>query len=301
MASSSFDLRPYLQRQALRVNLVLDRWLDASDAAPRIVQAMRHSLMAGGKRMRPVLCLAAAEAVGEANETALLTVAAALEMVHTYSLIHDDLPAMDDDDRRRGQPTCHVRFDEATAILAGDALLTLAFEILSAPDTENGVDPRRWLQVIAELASAAGHRGMIEGQMRDMAAEKRQLTLPELEALHRLKTGAMIRAAVRTGAILADADAARLETLDRYARCIGLAFQVTDDILDVEGDPQLLGKAVGSDQRHHKSTYPSLLGLDESKRRAAGLVDNALQALDKFDNRAMPLRALARYILNRRR
>ena len=230
-----------------------------------------------------------------------MATACALEMVHTYSLIHDDLPAMDDDDTRRGRPTCHVAFDEATAILAGDALLTLAFEVLSTPKAAAGVAPSVWCQVVHTLALAAGHRGMIEGQMRDMAAENALLDRDGLEAMHRLKTGAMIQAAVRMGAMLAGARKEALLGLDRYASCVGLAFQVADDILNVEGDPALLGKAVGTDAAHRKSTYPSVIGLDASRHLAGRLVAEALQAIETFDNTAEPLRAIARFVIDRKR
>ncbi len=301
MQEPAFDLTTYLGRQRPRVDQALDAFLACPDPEPRIVAAMRHSLMAGGKRLRPVLCLAAAEAVGSAPERPLMAAACALEMVHTYSLIHDDLPAMDDDDTRRGRPTCHVAFDEATAILAGDALLTLAFEVLSAPQSAAGVDCDRWRCVVHELALAAGHRGMIEGQMRDIRAEHRTLDRVALEAMHRLKTGAMIRAAVRMGAILAGAEAPVLAALDDYAGHIGLAFQVADDLLNVKGDPTRMGKAAGTDAARGKSTYPSLLGLAASRELAADLVERALQALSTFGTTADPLRAIARYTIHRNR
>jgi geranylgeranyl diphosphate synthase type II len=296
-----FELKPYLEKQTARIDQALEAFLFHCGPEARIVAAMRHCLMAGGKRLRPVLCLAAAEAVGPAPPIPLMAAACALEMVHTYSLIHDDLPAMDDDEIRRGRPTCHVAFDEATAILAGDALLTLAFEILSAPEQIEGIAFEPWRQVVHELALAAGHRGMIEGQMRDMAAENRVLDRQGLEAMHRLKTGAMIRAAVRMGAIVAGAPAEALARLDDYARHVGLAFQVTDDILNVKGDPALMGKATGTDAARGKNTYPSLLGLAASGDLAARMVNQALQALASFVNTAEPLRAIARYVIDRKR
>jgi geranylgeranyl diphosphate synthase type II len=297
-----FNLKIYLAEQQRRIDKALEACLDHAEPEPRIVAAMRHSLMAGGKRLRPVLCLAAAEAVGNpVSRGPLMAAACALEMVHTYSLIHDDLPAMDDDAVRRGRPTCHVAFDEATAILAGDALLTLAFEVLSAPEAAAGMAPERWRPVVHELARAAGHRGMIEGQMRDIIAENTVLTLDALEALHRLKTGALIRAAVRMGALLAGASETALDALDAYARHLGLAFQVADDILNVKGDPDLMGKAAGTDAARGKNTYPALLGLEASEALAVRLKNRALQALLSFGTTAEPLRAIAAYAVGRKR
>lgn len=297
-----FDMKLYLAEQRVRIDRGLEACLAHSGPEPRIVAAMRHSLMAGGKRLRPVLCLAAAEAVASpVPARPLMAAACALEMVHTYSLIHDDLPAMDDDATRRGRPTCHVAFDEATAILAGDALLTLAFEVISAPAAVAGVDGERWRRTVHELARAAGHRGMIEGQMRDMVAENTVLTIEALETLHQLKTGALIRAAVRMGAILAGAGETVLGHLDAYARHLGLAFQVADDILNVKGDPALMGKAAGTDAARGKNTYPSLIGLAASEALALQLKDRALQALASFGTTAEPLRAIAGYAVGRRR
>jgi geranylgeranyl diphosphate synthase type II len=261
---------------------------------------MRHSLMAGGKRLRPILCIAGAEAVGGKAEVTL-PAACALEMIHTYSLIHDDLPAMDDDELRRGLPTCHVAFDEATAILAGDALLTSAFELLTTHQNSDAPPPRVQLAVSFGIAAAAGCQGMIEGQMRDIEAENERLDLEALERLHMMKTGALIKAAVVSGAMLGCASTVQQERLETYARCIGLAFQVKDDILNVEGDPALLGKGVGTDADRHKSTYPSLMGLEASKALAQQLIDQAMEALDDLDHRADPLRAIASYIIQRQR
>ncbi len=296
-----FDLKQYLADSAARIDGALENYLQTPQPKARIVEAMAHSLLGGGKRLRPILCRAAAQAVGSAPDEALTAAACALEMVHTYSLIHDDLPAMDDDCTRRGRPTCHVAFDEATAILAGDALLTLAFEILSRPEAVRGVEAEVWRQIVFELAAAAGHGGMIEGQMRDMQAEKAPPSLEGLEAMHRLKTGAIIRAAVSIGARLAGASPGDLDHLDRYAACLGLAFQVADDILNVTGDPVLMGKAVGTDAARGKLTYPALLGLESAREMARGLVAQALQAIEIFDNRAKPLRAIARYVIERNR
>jgi geranylgeranyl diphosphate synthase, type II len=294
-----FDLKTYLRLKQEQVNDGLLRLLPPA-ASGRIADAMRYSVTAGGKRLRPVLCLAAAEAVGGRAEDAL-PAAVALELIHTYSLIHDDLPAMDDDGLRRGKPTCHVAFDEATAILAGDALLTLAFQLLATPQGPPGVPADGRLRVIHVLAVAAGHAGMIGGQMADIAAEGNPITLSELERLHLLKTGALITAAIESGAILGGGTAEQIRHLNRYARNIGLAFQITDDILNVEGDPAVLGKAVGTDQKKNKSTYPALLGLEASRRLAAQRVKESLQALEYFDKKVIPLRALAHYVIERQR
>jgi len=282
------DLKAYLNDKNSRINAGLQNFIKENT---RIAEAMRYSLMAGGKRIRPVLCIAAAETVG-GSEADVMPIACAIEMIHTYSLIHDDLPAMDNDDLRRGKPTCHVAFNEAAAILAGDALLTLAFEILAKHHSG---------QIIAIIAAAAGYKGMIEGQMRDIEAEGKLLSLEELEQLHRCKTGALIEASVISGAIFAGADSKQIESLRNYAGHIGLAFQVADDILNVEGDPALLGKAVGTDESRKKSTYPALMGLVESKAFAKTLIEKAIESLNIFDVRAEPLRDIARYIIERKR
>ncbi len=295
-----FDLKIYLATQRQKVNRALEATLKTNKNSPRIVKAMHYSLMAGGKRLRPILCLAAAEAVGGDSENAIQA-ACALEMIHTYSLIHDDLPAMDNDELRRGKPTCHVAFDEATAILAGDGLLTLAFEILANAGSISADSVRPWLKVIKLVSAGAGYKGMIEGQMRDISSENTKLAHPVLETMHTLKTGALIEAAICAGAILGGGMSGQLDKLKIYARHIGLAFQVTDDILNVEGDPELLGKAVGTDQDRCKNTYPALLGLAASKTYALELIDKSLQALEYFDDKAEPLREIARYIIARNR
>jgi geranylgeranyl diphosphate synthase type II len=262
---------------------------------------MTYSVMAGGKRLRPILCITAAETVGGGRD-AVLPLACALELIHTYSLIHDDLPAMDDDELRRGNPTCHIQFDEATAILAGDALLTLAFEILATAGTRCASDDQhRWLAAMARVASAAGFRGMIEGQMRDMDFEGTVISESDLENLHRLKTGRMIEVSVDSGALVSGASTHQRQALHTYAQNIGLAFQVADDILNVNGDPQRLGKATGTDQARGKNTYPSMLGLAGAETFAGQLVNNAMKALDPFGNAADSLRAIARYVIERNR
>ena len=295
-----FDLNAYLVEKIKRINAALQSILKTSEQPERLLEAMTYSLMAGGKRFRSVLCGAAAEAVG-GDLADVMPAACALEMVHTYSLIHDDLPAMDDDAMRRGQPTCHKAFDEATAILAGDALLTLAFQTLSSINTGSEQQVTKWLRVIQLISHAAGYCGMIQGQMLDMNSEGSRLTLNELKSMHRLKTGALIEVSLRCGAELVGANFNQIQILENYARQIGLAFQVTDDILNVEGDPAIMGKAVGTDKLRHKSTYPSLLGLEQSKRFARELIENALQSLESFDQKAEPLRAIARYIVERKR
>ncbi len=295
---NSFDLDAYLSSKRRQINAALDALLH--HGTRKIVKAMRHSLMAGGKRLRPILCLAAVEAVGGDSRNAMGT-ACAIEMIHTYSLIHDDLPAMDDDELRRGQPTCHAAFDEATAILAGDALLTLAFEILSSAASIRENQAPVLIHVIHTLSAAAGYQGMIEGQMQDMAAEGESLALEDLEKMHALKTGALIEASVTAGAILGKGNDVQVRQLKAYAKNVGLAFQVTDDILNVEGDPEIMGKNVGSDQLHLKSTYPLVLGLGPSKKFAKKLVNNALIALENFDTKAHPLRAIANYIIDRKK
>jgi len=297
---NNFDLNSYLLKKRKQINAALINFLNCNSNSSLISRAMEHSLMAGGKRIRPILCLSASEAVGGKSDDTLRA-PCALEMIHTYSLIHDDLPAMDDDDLRRGKPTCHIAFDEATAILAGDALLTLAFEILSSIELTNKNNVFKWLRVINTIAKASGYNGMIEGQIKDIAAEGKQLGLEDLEEMHILKTGALIEASIITGAILGNGSFEQIEKLKIYAKNIGLAFQVTDDILNVEGDPVIMGKDIGTDQAREKSTYPSILGLDKSKEFAKNLVNNALQTLEYFDNKSDPLRAIAHYTIDRKR
>ena len=301
MAGMNFDLKSYLDNLRGLVEHTLQSYLGGASPHTQICRAMAYSVMAGGKRLRPALCIAAAETVGGSRKT-VLPVACSLELIHTYSLIHDDLPAMDNDERRRGKPTCHVQFDEATAILAGDALLTLAFEILaSAGCACLADDQHRWLRASAQIASAAGNKGMIEGQMRDMAFEGTTISKAELEALHRLKTGKMIEVSVDSGALVSGASKSQRKALQTYAQHIGLAFQVADDILNVKGDAERLGKATGTDQMRGKNTYPSLLGLQAAETFAGQLINNALKVLDAFDNKADPLRAIARYVIERNR
>jgi len=299
LSSRKFDLTHYLNNKRNIITHALKKIIQSNFSECRLSSAMQYSLMASGKRLRPVLCMAAAETVGEINDDVIMA-SCAIEMIHTYSLIHDDLPAMDDDKLRRGEPTCHIQYDEATAILAGDALLTLAFEILSDPPSLPEKALTR-LQVIKTIANAAGYNGMIEGQMRDIEAETATVALDELKKIHYLKTGALIEASVITGALLAGGSTKSVKQLKNYAGNIGLAFQVIDDVLNVEGDAAKMGKATGTDASRNKSTYPRLLGMKESRQYAAELINNALHALDIFGNKAIPLSALAEYIIKRER
>ena len=269
-----------------------------SGSAGRLLEAMRYSLLAGGKRLRPVLALAACEAVGGALETAL-PFACAIEMIHTYSLIHDDLPCMDDDDLRRGRPTNHKVFGEAIATLAGDALLTDAFK-LAATTAASGCSAQAVLDTIAELADAAGSAGMVGGQVIDLLGEGQTLRLDQLEYLHSKKTGALFVAAVCGGARLAGASAAQLNSMREYAQALGLAFQVVDDLLDVESSSEAMGKRTNKDEARGKATYPSLIGVERSRQLARELVDRTDVALAEFDHRADPLRMLAAFAVERK-
>ena len=276
-------------------------WLPAATTHPATLhEAMHYSVMDGGKRIRPTLVYASGQAAG-ATPQSLDRAACAIELIHAYSLIHDDLPAMDDDDLRRGKPSCHRAFDEATAILAGDALQSLAFQIL-ASDAQSTVSEVTRLRMIKTLALAAGSRGMAGGQAIDLAATKQQLNIAELEDMHIHKTGALIRASVVLGALCSPSSAqADIEKLDHYAKCIGLAFQIRDDILDVEGEAETLGKNTGMDQRLEKSTYPSVIGLDAARQRAAELHTESIDSLTGFDEKADPLRRISLYIVERER
>jgi farnesyl diphosphate synthase len=282
-----------------RVNAALEHWLPAATLNPqRLHQAMRYSVLGDGKRVRPSLVYATADALSIPRER-VDGIAAAVEIIHAYSLIHDDLPAMDDDDLRRGRPTCHKQFDEATAILAGDALQALAFHILSH-DPAMTPDPRRRLQMIEKLALHSGSRGMAGGQAIDLESVGRDLTLAELETMHIHKTGALIRTCIQMAALSADhIDDDRLQALDRYAKKIGLSFQVQDDILDVIGDTDTLGKPQGSDAALGKPTFPSIIGLEESRDKAQRLHRQALEALADFGPDADTLRAISHWFVNR--
>jgi geranylgeranyl diphosphate synthase type II len=296
-----FDVKAYLREQRQLVEQALRQHMLAAegDFAAHI-ETMRYSLFVGGKRVRPILCLAAARCVSHDATVldALLPAACALECIHTYSLIHDDLPAMDNDDLRRGQPTCHKKFGEAEAILAGDGLLTYAFELISS-DRFPGPEPAVRLQLTAALAQAAGSLGMVGGQFLDIASEQQAIPFERLRTIHRSKTGALIRAAVEMGAIGGGADEAQLAALSEYGGAVGLAFQIADDLLDVTASTEQLGKTAGSDAGLGKATYPAFFGIEKTRVLAAEAADRAVAALAAFDERAEPLRALAQYIVRR--
>jgi farnesyl diphosphate synthase len=277
---------------------VIDRLLAApSGLEARVYEAMRYSALAPGKRLRPLLVLAGSRLFGVARRSAL-QVAAAIEMVHAYSLIHDDLPAMDDSDLRRGRPTCHKAFDEATAVLAGDGLLTMAFEVLSHPDTHG--DPAVRCELVASLAKAAGAAGMVGGQMIDLIAETQKLELGETTRLQRMKTGALIAFACEASAVLAKAPHEARVALRGYAHDLGLAFQIADDLLDVEGSAEETGKPVGADAAAGKATFVSILGIERARAQAELLINQAVAHLDLFGQRAELLRQVARFVIDRR-
>ncbi|MGC3963920.1 MAG: polyprenyl synthetase family protein [Rhodocyclaceae bacterium] len=268
----------------------------ASQVPERLHDAMRYTTLGGGKRVRPLLAHAAGELSG-ASASAIEAAACAVECIHVYSLVHDDMPCMDDDVLRRGKPTVHVEYDEATALLVGDALQTLAFELITVPGAFS--DPARQLRAAALLARASGSRGMAGGQAIDLASVGKSLTRPELEFMHIHKTGALIRAAVQLGALAGDLDDGQIESLDRYAKNIGLLFQVVDDILDTVADTATLGKTAGKDAANNKPTYVSIMGLSEARELARGLAADAHEALAGFGEKALRLRELADYIVNR--
>ena len=276
--AQAFDFNAYLGAQKLRVETALDASL-GPERPESLREAMRYSLLAGGKRLRPILCLAACELAGGDSELAMPT-AVALEMIHTMSLIHDDLPAMDNDDLRRGRPTNHKVYGDAVAILAGDALLTRAFEMVALRSP--GVPADRLLKVVGELSLVSGAPGLVGGQVVDLECEGKQVDLETLEYIHLHKTGALLKACVITGALIGGADDAQLESLRTYARGIGLAFQIVDDILDVTASSDVLGKTAGKDLVADKTTYPKLLGLEESRERARVLISEAKLSLDAF-------------------
>ena len=292
-------LEAYLSDRQKIVDEALQRYLPAEDNVPHdLHNAMHYSVFAGGKRIRPILCLAALEACG-GDMAPAMPVACALELIHTYSLIHDDLPAMDNDDFRRGKPTSHKVFGEALAILAGDALLTEAFVLLSRAEKVRLAAEKR-LAVIQEIASAAGVAGMVGGQALDVRTGKNSPDFEGLQCIHRLKTGALIAVAVKAGAILAGANDDKIQSLNVYGSHLGIAFQIADDILNVEGDSRLMGKQTGSDVASGKVTYPTLLGLENAKAKLVEHVESAVAAIETFDSRALPLRVIARYIMERK-
>lgn len=294
------DLRAYLQEQREKVEKALALILPEPEGpAADVVKAMKYSLFAGGKRLRPILCIAGAEALGE-DGSHVMPVACALEMIHTYSLIHDDLPAMDNDDMRRGKPTNHKVFGEAEAILAGDGLLTEAFRVM-AQIPLGKIRPEALLRVICLVAQASGYQGMVGGQVTDIQSERKTVEPATVEFIHSHKTGALIAASVTSGAILGAASETQVDAINAYGRGIGLAFQISDDILDVEGDSEKMGKGVGGDARKKKVTYPSVHGLGTSKRIQEQTIDQAIHSLEAFDSKADPLRAIATYIIERKK
>jgi geranylgeranyl diphosphate synthase type II len=301
------NIKKYLQEKKLIVDSALERYFPnppegEGEVKPSnsLHKAIRHSLLNGGKRIRPILSIAAFEAVGGKGDH-ILPFACALEMIHTYSLIHDDLPAMDNDDFRRGKPTCHKMFGEAIGILAGDGLLTEAFKLMTNRSSWDGPSNHKALilDVVHEIAQAAGISGMVGGQVADIESEGKEVDLPLLQYIHTHKTGAMILASIRVGARLGGASGETLQAFTRYAERIGLAFQIIDDILNVEGKAIALGKSTGTDLSRGKATYPSLLGLEESKRRATELVQLAVESLKPYGPEADPLREIARFIIAR--
>ena len=294
------DIKTYLEQKRQDVDRFLDSVMPPESAPPaNLHKAMRYSLFAGGKRVRPILTIAAYEAVGGSSPT-ILPLASSLELIHTYSLIHDDLPAMDNDDYRRGKLTNHKVFGEAMAILAGDALLTMAFDIVSRPDLVDGLDPRSQVRVIQELAAGAGNVGMVGGQVADIEAEGKDIDLATLEGVHRWKTGKLIRASVRIGGIAGGATADHLNRLTSYAEDIGLAFQIADDVLNVTGTREELGKDANTDASRGKKTYPAFFGVDGARKLADERVASAIAHLKDFGPKAEPLRELARYITARK-
>ncbi len=293
------DIKTYLTRKKAVVDKSLEKIIPPKKFfPPSVLDAMRSSLFAGGKRVRPILAIAAAEALG-AKTADLLPIAASLELIHTYSLIHDDLPAMDDDDFRRGRATCHKIYGEAIAILAGDGLLNMAFEVLADPRRLKAVPAARLVEIIKEISTASGVYGMVGGQVVDMESEGKEIDFPTLEYIHTHKTGALIRASVRVGALYARAGKRQFAALTRYGEMVGLAFQIADDILDITGKREETGKDTGSDLKKGKQTFPSFYGLEESKRRAAEVADKAVASLKGFGSAADPLRELAKYIVTR--
>ena len=282
MFASAVDGKRYLKEGREQVDCLLEKYLPDENSDPKLLHtAMRYSVMAGGKRLRPILCLATYEFCGgktQGKDLPIHYAMAALEMIHTYSLIHDDLPCMDDDDLRRGIPTCHKQFDEAVAVLAGDALHDIAFEFMGKTNS---------IEAVLELAHAIGTEGMLGGQIADIQAEGRDVNLDEVVNIHKWKTGALIRGSVRIGAIIAGVDAQIMSRLTTYGEKVGLAFQIIDDILDIAGDQELLGKKTGSDSRKQKATYPGVVGLTKAREDASCLINEAVAALDGDNDNAL--------------
>lgn len=300
MSDRTASLKAYIHERKGIVDEALDRFLPGEDRFPPLIfRAMRYSVFAGGKRLRPILCMAAADAVG-GDRQSVLPVACAIELIHTYSLIHDDLPSMDDDDLRRGMATSHKVFGEGIAVLAGDALLTEAFHLMSCSEHRGTVQAESLLATISEISAASGFDGMIGGQVVDLDSEGKGGDMETLNYIHTHKTEALLTVSIRAGAMLSGASATDLAALSAYGKGIGLAFQITDDILDIEGDSETLGKDTGSDEAHNKVTFPALLGLDGSRKKAQESIGEALSAIAHFDNRADPLRMIATFIIERR-
>jgi geranylgeranyl diphosphate synthase type II len=294
------EIETYLNEKRILVDEALEKTMpDESGLADEVIAAMNYSLFAGGKRLRPILCIAGAEALG-GSAASVLPVACTLELIHTYSLIHDDLPAMDNDDFRRGKPTNHKVFGEAVALLAGDGLLTLAFNLMVRHGLNHDIDKGLLLRVIELISHAAGYKGMVGGQTVDIAYEAKEPDPAVVEYIHRHKTGSLIAAAVTAGAILAGSSEEQERSINRYGQQVGLAFQIADDILNIEGDRDMTGKGIGSDTARGKMTYPRVFGLTESKRTQEQLVNIAIDCLKEFDEKADPLRGIARYIIERK-
>ncbi|UCH91409.1 MAG: polyprenyl synthetase family protein [Nitrospirota bacterium] len=294
------DIHAYLDQQRQRVDRFLEQSLPGTLRDPeKLYESMRYSLLGGGKRVRPILTIAAAQTLGYDND-AMLPFAASLEFVHTYSLIHDDLPAMDDDDYRRGRLTNHKVFGDGMAILAGDALLTMAFELCSQTEGANGLTVGQQLTIVRELAFGSGHQGMVGGQVMDIQAENQEVELAHLQKIHSHKTGQLIRAAVRIGGIIGGASSTQLESLTGYAEDIGLAFQIADDVLNKVGTREELGKDAGTDEKRGKKTYPSFFGIDGARKLGEECTERAINRLESFGSQADPLRHIATYIMSRR-
>ena len=297
----SVDIEKYLKEKQGIIDCYLESNLPPLGTPPEVLyESIRYSLLAGGKRIRPILTIAAAEAIGPLPK-ATLSVACAFEFIHTYSLVHDDLPAMDNDDFRRGKPTNHKVYGDGIAILAGDGLQAMAFEWCSRMDLVNDIEPYVQVQIIAELAHGSGNQGMVGGQVLDIQAENKKVELEELRNIHAHKTGKLIRASVRAGALLSGANLTQFDQLTAYAEDIGLAFQIADDVLNVTGTRDELGKDPNTDIERGKQTYPSFYGLESAKNLAQECVDRAIGRLDGFDGKADPLRGIARYIVSRRK
>jgi len=293
------NLAEYLKSKKKVVdNALKDIIEEYAPLVSRLVESMRYSLMAGGKRLRPILCMAGATAVG-ANDNDVLPVACALELIHTYSLIHDDLPVMDNDDLRRGKPTNHKVFGDAIAVLAGDALLTEAFHLITSDWARDKVSDSALLDALSLISRAAGYRGMVGGQAADILSEGKNLDLSAVKFIHTHKTGALIMASVTSGAILGNGSNDQIQAIAEYGQNAGLAFQIADDILNIEGDSKTMGKNVGSDEERGKMTYPEVAGLEKSKEIQSKLVDKAVNALRDFDKSADPLRLIVHYIIER--